>query len=467
MADRRWLWLAMAVILGAISALPLPHPALRLAAAAFALVIVMALAWDPDWAVVLLFAFVPFRTLVEAMVPLPLKFVPDGIVVMLTARVLIRHRRTVFPLDAIEGFGLLFLIVGLAVTVHAHASLPAAVLESRDLLLFWLLYAVLRRLRAVGDGPSGELWDRAVWVGLAGIALIGAQGLAGLLSQTPHTFLIPGPWLHEPITPVNHGRPYAWVNNPNVFGEFGFIALVLVHYQIRTQRIRPLWGTLLAALFLAMVVFSYSRTAWIITFVGIAVYLLASHSVRERLSLLAVAAIIVIGIFGLPRAHHRAVTVASHSTIVHSRHVGRLATLALAKKIIRREPLGTGMGTFGSGASKIFHQTVKGIPHTFYGDDNYAVILVETGVVGFLLFLVLGLAVYRAIWTSRAPPSDRLLVFVLFLAMTLVAGTANAWEQLNLTLYPWIGLGWLIGLQTVSPRVLPRPSTAKDPSDPA
>ncbi len=455
MPDRRWLLLAIAVVLGTLSALPLPSHLLRIGAASLALLIVMRLAWDPDWAVVLLFAFMPFRTLVGAMVPLPLKFVPDAIVFMLTVRLVAKHSEILFPLDAVEAFALLFLLVGLAATLHTDSSLPAAVLEGRDLLLFWLLYAVLRRLRAVGDGPSRELWDRALKVGLASIALVGVQGLLGLLSPDPQAFLIPGPWIHEPITPVNLGRPYGWVNNPNVFGELGFIGLVLVHHQVRTDRIRGTWGTLLGALFLAMVLFSYSRTAWIITFVGVAVYLIASRNMWERLGLLAASLVLVLGIVGLPRAHHRAVTVASHATILHSRHVGRLATLAMTRRIIRREPLGTGMGTFGSGASKVFHQTVKGVPHAFYGDDNYAVLLVETGIGGFLLFLLTGIMVYRMLWISRALRADRLAVFVLFAAMTLVAGTANAWEQLNLTFYPWIALGWLLGVHTVGPR-LPR-----------
>lgn len=453
MANRRGIALTFAVAFGVASALASAHTQAALACAALALLLVGAVAWDPTWAAVLLFAFLPFRTLVNATVPLPLRFVTDVVVLVLAVRVVARHPETVFPLDAVEAFGLLFLLVGLAATVHAHASLAAAALEGRDLLLFWLLYAALRRLRAAGDGPTRQAWDSAVRVGLAAIALVGIQGLLGLMSGHPHTFLIPGPWLHEPITPVNRGRPYGWVNNPNVFGELGFMGLALSHHQLRLRRLPAPLGIGLAALFLAMVLFSYSRTAWIITFVGIAVYVIASRSFRERLSLLAAAALVTLGIVALPRAHYRAVTVASRSTILHSRHVGRLATLAMAGKIIRRRPFGTGMGTFGSGASKVFHQTVQGIPHAFYGDDNYAVLLVETGILGFILFLLMGLMVYRTIWRSHAPPADRLLVFVLFLALTLVAGTANAWEQLNLTLYPWLALGWLVAASQVGPRV--------------
>lgn len=442
----RALWLAIALVAGIASSLVSHSHHLGTALAVVALAALAVAAWDVEAALGFVLVFMPFRTLVGAVTPLPLHFAVDVAVFVLAARVLILHPRTLWPLDAIEIFGILFMIVGLIATAHAHARIAGGILEIRDLFLFWLLYAAVRRLRKAGDGPNADFWDRAVPLALAAIAVIGVQGLLSLLPGVDtRTFLMPGPWQHEAISHVNRGRPYGLVNNPNVFGEMGFVALTLTFARFRKNGFRPLpLAIVLSAFFLAMVVFSYSRTAWIVTFVAIAVYLVAGRGAGDRLGLLVAAAVLLIGIFAFPRAQHRVATVASHSTIKRSTKAGRIETVHLAAQLAHRDPFGTGLGTFGSGASRVFHQTAKGIPHRFYADDNYAALLVESGLLGFALFLLTGLMVYVGIFRSQAPPDDRLLVFALFLALTIIAGTSNAWEQLNLTVYPWTALAVLI-----------------------
>jgi hypothetical protein len=439
-------WLIVAFVLGLAAILvgPAHHHTLALAASAVALLALAVAAWDVETALAFLLVFMPFRTLVAAVAPLPLRFAADVVVLVLAVRVLVLHPQKVLPLDAIEAFGLLFIVVGLVATVHAHVRLAGAALEIRDLFLFWLLYAAVRRLRAAGAGPSPDFWERAVPLGLAAIAVVGAHGLLGLALGQERHFLLPGPWLVEPISRVNQGRPYGLVNNPNIFGELGFIGLALTYARLRASSFRPLVvGLVLIAFFLAMVVFSYSRTAWIITAVAIVAYLVAARGAGERASLVVGLAVLLVSVFALPHAQHRVAQVASRSALRHSAKAGRLETLRLAASLVRHDPLGTGLGTFGSGAARVFHQSAPGIPHRFYADDNYAAILVESGVAGFLLFLLTGLAVYRRLFVADAPADDRLLVFVLFAALTVIGATANAWEELNLTVYPWLALAVL------------------------
>lgn len=438
-------WLAAAVLLGiAATLVDHSHHSLALGLAVLALVALVPAVWDVETALAFLLVFMPFRTMVETVSPLPLHFVADLVVLVLVLRVLILHPRTVLPLDAIEVFGLIFIVVGLALTEHAHSGFAAGALEVRDLFLFWLLYAAVRRLIAVGDGPSADFWPRAVPIAVGAIAVIGLGGLIGLATGHVQRFLIPGPWQREAISAVNRGRPYGLVNNPNIFGELGAIALVLTYARFRQSGLRPLLlGVVLCGFFLAMIVFSYSRTAWIVTGVAFIVYFLAAGGLRERLGIVLAAAALTLTIVGLPHAKHRVVTVASRSAIRHSQRAGRLETVRLAASLVRRRPLGTGLGTFGSGASRVFHQSAPGVPHRFYADDNYAALLVETGPIGFLLFVLLGLSVYARIYRAQAPPDDRLCVFVLFLALSLIAATSNGWEQLNLTVYPWLALGVL------------------------
>lgn len=442
----RLLWIALALVAATAASAVGPSHHLGTILAIVALAALAVACWDVETALTFLLVYMPFRTLVGATTPLPLHFAADVAVFVIAARVVLFHPRTLWPFDAIEVFGLAFMVVGVVATVHAHVRIAGAFLEIRDLFLFWLVYAAVRRLRQAGDGPGADFWERAVPLALAAIAVIGLQGLVSMLGGIdPRTFLIPGPWQHEAISRVNQGRPYGLVNNPNVFGEMGFVGLALAYSRFRASGFRPVWTHLvLLAFFLAMVVFSYSRTAWIVTFVAIAIYLVVGRGLADRVGLAATAVVLLIGIFGLPRAHHRITTVASHATIVHSAKAGRLETLHLAGSLVRRRPIGTGLGTFGSGASKVFHQTAAGIPHRFYADDNYAALLVETGVLGFLLFLLTGLAVYVRIFRAEMAANERVLVLVLFVALSLIAGTSNAWEQLNLTVYPWLALAVLV-----------------------
>ncbi len=435
-------WLAAAVLLGiAATLVDHSHHSLALGLAVLALVALVPAVWDVETALAFLLVFMPFRTMVETVSPLPLHFVADLVVLVLVLRVLILHPRTVLPLDAIEVFGLIFIVVGLALTEHAHSGFAAGALEVRDLFLFWLLYAAVRRLARAGDGPTADFWPRAVALAVAAIAIIGIQGLLGMATGLGQHFLLPGAWQTEAISTVNRGRPYGLVNNPNVFGELGAVALILAYSRLRANGLRPLLLVLLpSAFFLAMVLFSYSRTAWIVTGLAMAVYFVVASGMRERLGILVAAVALGAAIVALPHAHHRVTTVASRQSLRQSKRAGRLETLRLAAQLVRREPLGTGLGTFGSGASRVFHEATPGVPHQFYADDNYAALLVETGPIGFVLFLLLGISVYARIFRAQGPPDERRLALVLFLVLTVIAATSNGWEQLNLTVYPWVAL---------------------------
>ncbi len=441
----RAVWLAVALVLGlAATFVGHAHHTLGLGLSALALVALLPAVWEPETGLAFLLAYMPFRTLIATASPLPLHFVADVVVFTLALRVLILHPRTVLGLNAIEVWGLAFIVIGLVATVHAHVRVGGALLEIRDLFLFWLLYASVRRLVASGDGPSADFWPRAVPIAIAAIAVVGLQGLIGMATGHGQHFLLPGPWQTEPISAVNRGRPYGLVNNPNIFGELGAIALVLTYARFRASGLRPLPLVLvLCGFFLAMVLFSYSRTAWIVAGVAMVVYFIAARGAGERVGVFLAALLLAVGIVGQPHAKHRAVTATARTTIRHSAKAGRLETLRLAASLARHRPLGTGLGTFGSGAARVFHQSAPGVPHRFYADDNYAALLIETGPVGLLLFLLMGLSVFLRVLRAHAPPDDRLGVFVLFLALALIAGTSNGFEQLNLTVYPWLALGVL------------------------
>ncbi len=81
---------------------------------------------------------------------------------------------------------------------------------------------------------------------------------------------------------------------------------------------------------------------------------------------------------------------------------GRLYSLQYALKVIHDYPiLGTGFGTFGSAASTTWKPPTYGVyvlRENFYADNQYACVLAETGILGFVLFLAFLLC---TLWTYR------------------------------------------------------------------
>src|SRR5690606_15644671 len=81
----------------------------------------------------------------------------------------------------------------------------------------------------------------------------------------------------------------------------------------------------------------------------------------------------------------------SAKEIKSSKADGRLYRLAKGFEVFSDNPVsGTGFGTFGSAASLSYKPALYkeyNIRSTFYSDNQYIVILVETGIVGTILFL--------------------------------------------------------------------------------
>ena len=86
----------------------------------------------------------------------------------------------------------------------------------------------------------------------------------------------------------------------------------------------------------------------------------------------------------------------------HSAADGRFYSLKTGFQIFREYPvLGTGFGTYGSAASRNYNTYIDeqyDLSNNFYSDNEYIVVLVETGAVGTLLFALFLLSI---LWTYR------------------------------------------------------------------
>jgi hypothetical protein len=162
------------------------------------------------------------------------------------------------------------------------------------------------------------------------------------------------------------------------------------------------------------------------------------------------------------RRSHAVIAVFSQSYLARSERAGRLHNIRIALHLVKHHPLGTGLGTFGSSGSKAFGSNLKGIPKNFYADDNYIVVLVETGFLGTLAFLALGLSIFDRLRKSNAPLRNRQLAGVLFLSLIVMSFTDDAMEQLNLTIYPWLAMTILVAGEEVASSLLGKRRATED-----
>lgn len=392
--------------------------------------------------VVFLCAFIPLRNILEFSLGTAVKLVPDALVLFLFFWHVLREkfRLTFLPQDF---FFLLFLLVGAINTVIVqNVGLMPFVFQVRAIGIYYILYFVLRTCR----------FER----GRVSVFLRTLQAVALLLSAFgvvekifSKTVLFPLEWAKDIIYASNYARVYSLMQNPNTFGLFltllfFFTAFCFLHYGIRTHAL--VYGVLLGALLLSM-----SRSSMLAFSVGMVLllgYLLLRRrdvfSFQRLLALvlaLGVALVVYRGSldFSVKYMEYRMEQDSSQSdsdepenpkdalikrpvaqdalgveasdrmenTLTETEREqsfvdGRFFSLKKGFEIFKSYPvLGTGFGTFGSAASRNYETYLDekyDIPETFYSDNEYIVILVETGAVGTLLFAAFLLSVF---WCYR------------------------------------------------------------------
>ena len=218
--------------------------------------------------------------------------------------------------------------------------------------------------------------------------LAGIHAVYGLAQQ-----FIPYRWLMEvgatrPSAPSGtmvggYTRSFSTMD-PYLFGAlmaFG-AAIALGMASLRGEKNRLRWWTV-AGLASAGAVFSLARYAWVMLWVG---YVSVAGWTRSRLAL--TLALVALGALLLPveglwreRAQDVLAPFAPASTVS--------VRMTFWKKAIRevwRHPFGMGLGTLGIG--KWSEDTPRLFGYTTGADNNYLYILVETGWVGLLLYLI-------------------------------------------------------------------------------
>jgi len=326
-----------------------------------------------------------------------------------------------------------------------NLSLKAAaygvLVNSRFLVFFLMAWAVaVRTSRLERRWPKLLLWPSVIVVGF------------GLLQ----VFIFPpdflrhfgyGPNTIGPTATINHNpdflRYFSTLRGANALGAYlllpiSALLVLLVRYPRSWNWVK---GLLLSAC-LAMLVFSFSRSAWIGAALSAAtIFMLASSKAwwyKYRVPISVAGCVLIVGLAGLALAlrsnthfQNAIFHTQDNSTIQISSNDAHVSAVADGVRDIAAAPLGHGPGS--AGPASVYNNQPSRVSENYYLQIGQ-----ETGVVGLALFMSIVAIVAYILWTRRAAPLSLALLAAL-VGISFVNLLSHAWTDDTLA-YIWWGL---------------------------
>ena len=335
--------------------------------------------------------------------------------------------------------------------VTLKAAAYGVLLNTRFLVFFLLAWAVaIRTDRFEQRWPKLMLWPAVIVVvfGLLQVFVLPINFLAHF-GYGPNTI---GPY--ETINSnINYLRYMSTLRGANPLGTYLILPIVaLIVLLVRFPRSWNWTKGLLLAGSLAMLVFSFSRSAWIGAFLsGITAAVLAIDPRfwrRYRTPLISIVAglIMICGIttFALRDNTHFQnffFHTQDNSAVATSSNDGHVSAIRDGLQDIQDHPFGTGPGS--AGPASVYNDQAR------ISENYYLQIGQETGWLGLGLFVVIVGAVAYLLWTRRQTTLALSLLAAL-VGISVVNLLSHAWTDDTLS-YIWWGLaGLAIGTPVIA-----------------
>ena len=219
--------------------------------------------------------------------------------------------------------------------------------------------------------------------------------IAGILSVYGiYQYIIGIPMISTWVEPSEVGirtRVYSIFSSPNIFGCLLVMAIPMsLSLFIINNNICKKICYLFIFLFMCIcVLFTYSRGAWIGLLAAMGIYILFKD---RKLIILFLFILLMVFIF-MPSIRNRFLYMFSESYISSSLVAGRMIRWIYSIEIWKNNFwIGLGLGNFGGAVAtnnNLFTIINGNVVNNFYTDNYYLKILVESGIVGLLSFLLL------------------------------------------------------------------------------
>ncbi|MEI9913731.1 MAG: O-antigen ligase family protein [Candidatus Saccharibacteria bacterium] len=251
-----------------------------------------------------------------------------------------------------------------------------------------------------------------------------------------------GPNTIYPFETINHNSQYlriaSTLRGANPLGAYLLVPLSLA--AVLLMRRRKTWQMIIFIIAgTAVMIFSFSRSAWLglIIALALAIYWgIKNREVKKRLLYVAVILVIVAGaLFVIERNNSRVQNIVFHSqtnsaikTTSDQAHSNAITT---GLKQFATKPLGTGPGT--AGASSVYNNHPANIPENYYLQIG-----LETGWLGLVVFLAINLLVALSLWRRRGDALS-LALLISLIGLIVCNLLLEAWSDDTLC-YLWWGL---------------------------
>lgn len=321
-------------------------------------------------------------------------------------------------------------------SVSAKAIGYGLIVNLRFLIFFLLCWALVLRLsRLRSNWQWLLLWPAAIVV------------VFGLLQ----VFVLPKDFLSffgystmtiEPFETINNDNQFVRIastlRGPNALGAYLLIPLsVLGILILKGKQNRKQLALFVGAL--AVLFFSFSRSAWIGAFLALAVIFLVKYPkiYAKRSFFLVSSGILAVAIFGfvILQDNTRFQNIVWHtndnSTVQTSSNSVRADALADGADDLANEPLGEGPGT--AGPASVYNDGKARIAENYYMQ-----IAQETGWIGLIAFLLINVGVGYLLWLRR---TDTLALGLLasLIGISFINLLSHAWTDDTIA-YIWWGL---------------------------
>ncbi|MFQ3545393.1 O-antigen ligase family protein [Halobacillus rhizosphaerae] len=431
--------------------------------------------WNTKSALALLFLYYPVRPFLLEFNP-SLKGIGDIITIFLVLKIAYMNRKNIKSLFHFHWFELAyfgFIIVGAISAYLTGVSVTAIIFEARALMIFYLLFYIVKRLDITKEDIR-----KVAWTVFFVTIVICIHGLIEKLSL--RGLLLPQSWEDMSLSAKNRIRIYGLIGNPNMlaaFLSFAFITVLYLKDQL-IEKTKAVWAVNVGLVLLMGVWFlTYSRGTWIAFTIAMLLYVAFMKNWKVLLNWVITLALGIV-LVGLPSnfatnymektnfgSHQRAKQnqfddsegsfknrmkgTFDENFIEGSQRSGRLFIIKKGFSIYPEHPIiGTGFATFGDSATLSYGSPIYdeyNIDREFYSDNQYIQVIVQTGTIGVILFAIYLLNMLYLIWKQRnkSPHFSYLMMSVLLGAF--VAGCVyNVWELDVFTLFFFPMLAYLL-----------------------
>ena len=418
--------------------------------------------------------FLPYRSPLADFVANWMRVLPDALIALFFLYSVISEKFHI-KFRKYDFIYLAFLLWAfLSTVIINHVSIQIYLIEVRSISLYYLLFFVVRDL---------YYDDTDCWVILRAlhISLYSLFVFAAIEKIFNKTIFFPKTVAQSIEYEDNFVRTYSMFYNPNTYAAFIFLSILITWY-LQTQRHIKV-PTLFYVIAFTSLLLTISRSTILLTVVFLAVFLIIAFKhnsiktkflIKKCITVFLLFGVLYSALIGANKIFNKTSANSNHIFQPHSSESqsandntlgedesgvnsrfkelftsgilkksqanGRLGSIAKGLLIWTDHPVfGTGFGTYGSAASMNWHPPIYKeykITSSFYSDNDFIRNLVETGLVGFILY-------YLALFALFKDYRKNIFSNSLFIAVIWLSLFYNTFEVQIVSLLFWTLLGMI------------------------